>query len=61
MVPNTIHLKRHGRKVIKLIVLSALLNTAEIAALPPEDTKIESRRRGGKGQKGRRRGGNGLR
>ena len=47
--------------MIKLILLSTLLNTAEITALPPEDTKIESRRRGGKGQKGRRRGGNGLR
>ena len=47
--------------MIKFIVLSVLLNAGEITALPPEDTKIESRRRGGKGQKGRRRGGNGLR
>ena len=47
--------------MIKLIVFSVLLNAGEIAALPPEDTKIEARRRSGKGQKGRRRGGGGLR
>ena len=46
--------------MIKLIVLSVLLNAGEIAALPPEDTKIEVRKRG-KGQRGRRRGGGGLR
>ena len=47
--------------MIKLIILSALLNAGEITALPPDGTKVEARRRGGKGQKGRRRGGNGLR
>ena len=47
--------------MIKLIVFSVLLNTGEIHALPPGDTKIEARRRGGKGDKKRRRGGNGLR
>ena len=46
--------------MIKLIVLSVLLNAGEIHAMPPEDTKIEARRRG-KRQKGRRRGGSGLR
>ena len=46
--------------MIKLIVLSALLNAGEIQALPPDTTKIEARKRG-KGQKGRRRGGSGLR
>jgi len=46
--------------MIKLIVFSALLNTGELYALPPEPPKIEARRRG-KQQKGRRRGGNGLR
>mgnify|MGYP005835534775 FL=1 len=46
--------------MIKLIVLSALLNTGEIVALPPEGTKVEARKRGGKGQRGRRRGGSGL-
>ena len=46
--------------MIKLIVLSVLLNAGEMYAMPPEDTKIEARRRG-KGQKGRRRGGSGLR
>ena len=47
--------------MVKLIVLSILLNAGEMHAIPPEDTKIEARRRGGKGNKKRRRGGNGLR
>ena len=47
--------------MINLIVLSVLINAGEIHALPPDDTKIEARRRGGKGDKKRRRGGNGLR
>jgi len=47
--------------MIKLIVLSVLLNAGEITALPPDDTKIEARKRGGKGQRGRKRGGGGLR
>jgi len=47
--------------MIKLIVLSVLLNAGEMNAVMPDDTKIEARRRGGKGGKKRRRGGNGLR
>ena len=47
--------------MLKLIVLSVLLNAGEMHALPPDDTKIEARRRSGKGNKKRRRGGNGLR
>ena len=47
--------------MVKLIVLSILLNAGEMHAIPPEDTKIEARRRGGKGNKKRRRVGNGLR
>ena len=47
--------------MIKLILLSVLLNTGEIQALPPDSTKVEARRRDGKGQRGRRRGGSGLR
>jgi hypothetical protein len=47
--------------MLKLIVLSVLLNTGEIYAVMPDDTKIEARRRGGKGNKKRRRGGSGLR
>ena len=47
--------------MIKLIVLSVLLNAGEMHALPPDDTRIEARRRGGKGGKKRRKGGNGLR
>ena len=46
--------------MIKLIVLSVLLNAGEMHAVMPDDTKIEARRRGGKGDKKRRRGGNGL-
>ena len=47
--------------MIKLIVLSALLNTGEIVALPPDSMKTEARRNRDKGQRGRRRGGSGLR
>ena len=65
--------------MIKLIVLSALLNTGDsniyaiVATKPIEaiegalfneydwEYAIEARRRGGKGQRGRKRGGNGLR
>ena len=46
--------------MIKFIILSALLNTGEITALPPTEVKTEARRRG-KSQRGRKRGGNGLR
>ena len=46
--------------MIKLIVLSVLLNATEIVALPPEDTKTEASRRRGKGNRGRCRGGSGL-
>ena len=46
--------------IIKTLILTALLtNDPAIIAMPPE--KIEMRRRGGKGNKGRKRGGNGLR
>ena len=47
--------------MFKFIVLSVLLNTGEITALPPEGTKVEARKRSGKGNRGRRRGGGGLR
>jgi hypothetical protein len=47
--------------MIKLIVFSALLNTGEMHAVIPDGAKIEARKRSGKGQRGRRRGGNGLR
>ena len=47
--------------MIKLIVLSVLLNAGEIHAIMPDDTKIEARRRNGKGKRDRRRGGGGLR
>jgi|TARA_R100000501_G_C2593812_1_gene92957 hypothetical protein len=46
--------------MIKLLVFTTLLNATEIQALPPDPVKIEARKRG-KGQKGRRRGGGGLR
>ena len=47
--------------MVKFIVLSALLNTGDIIALPPKDVRVEARKRGGKGNRGRRRGGGGLR
>ena len=47
--------------MIKLIVFSVLLNAGEMFAIIPDGTKIEARKRSGKGQRGRRRGGNGLR
>ena len=47
--------------MIKLIVFSVLLNTGEIQAIIPDDTKIEARRRSGKGKRDRKRGGGGLR
>jgi len=47
--------------MIKLIVLSVLLNTGEMHAIIPDSTKTEASRKRGKGQRGRRRGGSGLR
>ena len=46
--------------MIEIIIFSVLLNAGEMHALPPDGTKIE-RRRSGKGNKKRRRGGSGLR
>ena len=46
--------------MIKLIMFTALLNAQEITALPPVPEKVEARRRG-KGPRGRKRGGSGLR
>ena len=46
--------------MIEILLLTVMLNTEEIKATPPEAPKIE-RRRGGKHNKGRRRGGKGLR
>ena len=50
--------------MIKFIVFSVLLNTGDsniYATVPTEPLKIEARKRGGKGQRGRKRGGSGLR
>ena len=50
--------------MIKFIVFSVLLNAGDgniYATVPTEPMTIEARRRGGKGNKKRRRGGNGLR
>tara|TARA_R100000781_G_scaffold113037_1_gene80886 strand:- start:520 stop:660 length:141 start_codon:yes stop_codon:yes gene_type:complete len=46
--------------MIKLLLFTSLLNITELQALPTEEPKIEGRRRGKK-QRGRKRGGNGLR
>ena len=46
--------------IIKALILTTLLtNDPMIITMPP--VKIEARKRRGKGNKGRRRGGNGLR
>jgi len=50
-----------GDSMIKFIVLSVLLNAGEIQAVIPDGIKIEARKRGGKNNRGRRRGGGGLR
>ena len=51
--------------MIEFIVLSVLLNPEYNKEFHyyslPYDTKIEARKRSGKGQRGRRRGGSGLR
>ena len=47
--------------MMKFILLSIMLNTGEIVALPPEVIKVEARKRNGKGRRDRRRGGGGLR
>jgi len=47
--------------MIEIIIFSVLLNIGEIHVLSPEEPKIEARRRSGKGNTKRRRGGNGLR
>ena len=47
--------------MIKLIVLSVLLNTGEIVAILPDSTKTAARRRGNKHKGDRRRGSGGLR
>ena len=47
--------------MISAIVLSVLLSAGEISALPPDNTKIEARKRSRKGERGRKRGGSGLR
>ncbi len=47
--------------MIKLIILSALINVQEIQAVQPDNIKVEARTRKGKGQRGRKRGGSGLR
>jgi hypothetical protein len=47
--------------IIKALILSTLLtNEPTIVAMPPSE-KIEARKRHGKGDRGRRRGGGGLR
>ena len=46
--------------IIKALILSTILTSEPtIIAMPPE--RIEARKRNGKGNKGRRRGGGGLR
>ena len=46
--------------MIATILLTTMLSTGDITTLPPDKPKVEARKRG-KGQKGRKRGGRGLR
>jgi len=46
--------------MIKVLLFTALLNTGELNMLPPDTIKVEARKRG-KNQRGRKRGGGGLR
>ena len=47
--------------IIKALILSTLLNSDPMIIAMPSPVKKEMKRRRGKGNKGRRRGGNGLR
>ena len=48
--------------IIKALILSTLLtNEPVILAIPPDEIVLQARKRHGKGNKGRRRGGGGLR
>tara|TARA_R100001443_G_scaffold111864_1_gene124991 strand:- start:1058 stop:1201 length:144 start_codon:yes stop_codon:yes gene_type:complete len=47
--------------MIKVLLLTSLLNVGDVIAMPPKPFKYEFRRKRGKSNKGRRRGGNGLR
>ena len=47
--------------IIKAIILSTLLTSDPILLAMPPVHKIEARKRNGKGNRGRRRGGRGLR
>ena len=47
--------------MVKIIILSVLLNAGEMHAVMPDDTKIEARKRGKRSKGDRRRGGGGLR
>ena len=49
--------------IIKTLILTTLLTSEPtmIIAMPPEETKLEARRKRGKDQRGRKRGGSGLR
>ena len=47
--------------MIKIITISLLLNINDAYIMPPRETKIEAGRKRGKGNKGLRRGGSGVR
>ena len=46
--------------MIKLLLFTTLINVGEVQAIIPEEPKIEARKRG-KQNRGRKRGGGGLR
>ena len=47
--------------IIKAIILTTLLNSDPVIVAMPPSVKVEARKRSGKGNRGRRRGGSGLR
>ena len=47
--------------MIKIDILATILNAGEMTAIIPDPVKIEAGRKRGKGQRGRKRGGSGLR
>ena len=47
--------------MIKFITVAMLLKVIEIQGVPPDESNMFARKRSGKGQRGLRRGGGGLR
>ena len=61
MVQEETSSKELDNSMIKIITISLLLNINDAYIMPPREARIEAGRKRGKGNKGRRRGGSGLR